>query len=178
MVNLKIKYIDGSGWDWLDTYACHIKKVDGYMKGTISIVYDTKVTYPLTVDYETPSKTLFNDGFKCVTFLPDKGNWCVNAVYNEEDVIVEWYFDILKSKGVDLSGRHYYKDLYLDVVVRPDYQIRVIDGDELLEALNDGIINREDFDGAYEIADHITKVVVKDKAFMEEFLSGYLPRKK
>lgn len=175
-IDLKIKYIDGEGWDWLDTYSIDVKRVKGYMNGMLSVVYNATVKYKLTKTYEDSSKVLFNDGFKCVTFLPDVGNWCVNAVYDENEKIVEWYFDVLKSKGLDLLGRHFYHDLYLDVVVQPDYRFIVIDCDELENALNDGIIDQDDFEMAYEVCRQIVNKVVEDKKFMEDFLRGNLEK--
>lgn len=172
---LKIKYLDGEGWDWLDRYVVEINRVDGYKSGIVSLVYDASVKYKLRVDYEDPSKILFDDGYKCVTFLPDQGNWCVNAIYNQDDKIVEWYFDILKRKGIDPSNRYFYYDLYLDVVVDPDYHARIIDGHELQDALDAGIITLDDFHMAYEVSKEIVNQVVKDQWFMKDFLSGFLP---
>ena len=60
-------------------------------------------------------------------------------------------------------------------MVDPDYQARVIDGHDLQEALDAGIINLEDFHMAYEVSKEIVNQVVEDKKFMEDFLSGFLP---
>ena len=171
---MKIKYLDGEGWDWLDDYACEIRSVNGHISGVVSYVSQTRVKYPLTVDYEVSSRVLFDNGYKCVTFLPDLGNWCVNAVYDLDSNIVEWYFDILKTKGVDANGRHYYHDLYLDVVVRPDFETVILDEDELKEALEAGIITEEDYHLAYETSKFIINVIVKDRPFMIEFLKEQL----
>lgn len=171
---LKIKYIDGEAWDWLDNYSCDIKKVEGIMGGMISVVSDTTVKYSLTVGYESSSDVLFDNGYTCVTFLPDIGNWCVNAIYDVDGHIVEWYFDILKDKGIDITGRHFYYDLYLDVVILPDYQVVILDEDELQEALDSGIIDEDDYNMAYKTSEYIINVVAKNISFMEDFLTGYL----
>ncbi len=167
---MKTKYIDGEGWDWLDTYTCDIYKVEDPYKGYVSVVRDARVKYPLTVDYETSSRVLFDEGYFCVTFVPDQDYFVVNAVYDEKRNIVEWYFDIIKEKNTDKQGRVSYKDLYLDLVVRPDFKAILIDEDELQEALDQGIITKKDFIFAYEVADHLSQDIVSDKRFMTDFL--------
>jgi len=171
---VKIKYIDGEGWDWLKTYSCKIYRSRLPYIGTISVIDNTNVHYPLTVDYERSSKQVFDSGYKCVTFVPDDGFWAVNAVYDTKDMIVEWYFDVLKSKSKDQKGRLYYHDLYLDVVVQPDFKSIVIDEDELEAALSGQIISLADFDFAYQVADELMNQVVRDKGFMVDFLKRQL----
>lgn len=173
---MKIKYIDGEGWDWLKTYSCDISKVEEPYKGTISLISDTTVRYQLTVDYEDSSKILFDEGYKCVTFIPDEGFWAVMAVYDDKDNIVEWYFDILHSKGFNEEGRIYYNDLYLDVVVRPDFEVVLIDEDDLEEALKTDVIKQNDYDFAYEMAEVVMSKVTKDKKFLVTFLGSHLNR--
>ena len=118
---------------------------------------------------------LFDDGYTCVSFLPDDGNWCVNAVYDTNGKIVEWYFDILKSKGQDIDGRYYYYDLYLDVVVNPNYEVILLDEDELKEALEAKKITQTDYDLACTVSEHLIQTVISDKRFMEDFLTQPLP---
>jgi len=171
---LKTKYINGEGWDWLDNYSSDIKRVDGAFTGMISVISDVTVKYRLTVDYESTSDILFDNGYTCVTFLPDNGNWCVNAVYDGDGNIVEWYFDVLKSKGIDISGRHFYYDLYLDVVVLPNYQVVILDEDELQEALDTGDVDEEDYKMAYMTSEYIIDEIATDRSFMDEFLKSFI----
>lgn len=171
---MKIKYIDGESWAWLNAFSCEIKKIEEPFKGTVSIIKDATVKYPLTVDYEKSSKILFDDGYKCVVFVPDEGYWAASAVYDRNDDIVEWYFDVLRRKGTTEDGRLYFYDLYLDVVVRPDFEVVLIDEEDLEEALNDGIISKEDFDFAYKIAKELITEVTQDKSFLVTFLRSHL----
>jgi hypothetical protein len=77
------------------------------------------------------------------------------SMYDGEGKIIEWYFDITKANGVDEDGKPYYDDLFLDLVLLPDGQVITLDEDELLEALNNGIITREDYDLAYRVKDRL-----------------------
>ncbi len=171
---MKVKYIDGEGWDWLDTFKCDIYETASPYKGYVSIVSEAKVKFPLTVDYESSSRVLFDEGYLCVTFVPKQDYFAVNAVYDNKGHIVEWYFDVLKEQSLDSQGRLSYKDLYLDVVVRPDFVSILVDEDELKEALEDGIITREDYAFAYEIAEHLIDDIIPDKTFMVDFLRKQL----
>ena len=58
----------------------------------------------------------------------------LTAIYDAKNKIVEWYFDIAKKIGKE-NGIPYEEDLYLDVIVKPDFQIVLLDEDDLQEAL-------------------------------------------
>lgn len=173
-MKMKIKYLNGESWDWLKDYSCEIVELDGSRNGVMSIIKNTIVHYQLMGEYEDSHKVLFDDGYTCISFLPEHENWCVNAVYDSKNQIVEWYFDIIKSKGKDSLGRYYYHDLYLDVVVRPNYEIVLLDEDELKEALKLEVINQKDYELAYAVSERLISEVISDRAFMEDFLKERL----
>jgi predicted RNA-binding protein associated with RNAse of E/G family len=66
--------------------------------------------------------------------------------------IVSYYFDITDSNMLSGDGDSYFYDLYLDVVLLPNGKIYLLDEDELLEALRQGVISQRQFDSAYETA--------------------------
>jgi uncharacterized protein len=66
--------------------------------------------------------------------------------------IISYYFDITDNNVLCDDGDSYFYDLYLDVVLLPTGNLYLLDEDELLEALQQGIISQAQFDNAYETA--------------------------
>ena len=64
-------------------------------------------------------------------------------------IIIEWYFDMIKTNGVE-NGVPYIYDLYLDLVIKSNGKEVVLDEDELKEALNNRDISKDDFNMAYK----------------------------
>lgn len=171
---MKIKHTNGVNWDWIDDYAAKTLYVSNKYHGYISLIKVNKVNSKITVDYEKSDKLLFDNGYKGVVFLPDNEKWCVSAVYNTNDEIVEWYFDITLENSIDEQGNPFFIDLYLDVVVSPEYKIAILDQDELKEALDAKIINDSDYDMAYSTCNKLIENIITDKDFLVSFLYKYL----
>lgn len=170
---MKRKYLDGSNWAWLAERSYKWMRVDGEWKGYISLVKMGSVKRKLKAHYN-PEVCLCDDGYKGIIFLPDNETWCVTAVYNRDNEIVEWYFDMTKENGVDEANTPYFEDLYLDVIVATDFSVYLIDEDELQEALDKGVITKEDYELAYRTYHRVVKDVIPNKRFLTEFLKGYL----
>ena len=69
-------------------------------------------------------------------------------MYDDKDNLIEWYFDIAKEVGVE-NGIPYEDDLYLDLIIKPNGTLIILDEDELKEAFNNGIITKKDIDLVY-----------------------------
>ena len=101
----------------------------------------------------------------------------LSAFYNDNNEIIEWYFDVAKNIGFE-NGSPYEDDLYLDVILRPDGKILLLDEDELKSALEESKITKEDFDLAYFEANRLIKLLDgkenKLKDFTDKFLNYFL----
>ena len=71
---------------------------------------------------------------------------------NEKNDILVWYIDMIAKQGTDADGIPYFDDLYLDLVVYPNGEIKTDDMDELEEALRQKDITQEQFDLALHTA--------------------------
>lgn len=170
---MKRKYIDGSNWEWVKDYSSHIIHIEDRHCGYISFVKVHEVTEKIQVDYLHSETILFDSGYSCLVFLPDHKNWCASAVYDSNNEIVEWYFDITHQNSVDESGRPFFDDLYLDIVVSPTFEITLLDEHELLAALMNSQITKSDFNLAYETRSILLEKEVIDKAFLVDFFNKY-----
>lgn len=171
---MKRKYLDGSNWAWLAERSYRWKYIDKEWKGYVSLIKMGKVKQKLMAHYGGQEVCLCDDGYQGVMFLPDGETWCVTAIYNRENEIVEWYFDMTKENGIDERDIPYFEDLYLDIAVAPDFSTRLLDEDELQEALDEGVITKENYDLAYATYHRVLEEVIPNKVFLTEFLKGYL----
>lgn len=96
----------------------------------------------------------------------------LTAMYNENNEIIEWYFDIARKIGKD-NGMPYEDDLYLDVVVTPTRDIILLDEDELKEALDRFEVNKSDYDMAYNEAKKLIELLEENKDKLKEFTDKY-----
>ncbi|MBQ2057809.1 MAG: DUF402 domain-containing protein [Oscillospiraceae bacterium] len=81
--------------------------------------------------------------------LREKFFW-LSAAFNAEGELIELYFDITGGNRFDNPEDPEFTDMYLDVVLTPSGDIRVLDRDELDEAFNDGIISDSEYFEAIE----------------------------
>lgn len=132
-----------------------------------------------------PELKKIDKDFKMLEYTPIDKNYNVRAYVNDKDEIFEYYIDI--TDGMELrKGIPYYNDLYLDIIYynntelmkkvsRTQKQVRLIDGEELEDALNQSIITKQQYEQAYETANKIIGEI-KDgtNIFINRGLTDYL----
>ena len=93
----------------------------------------------------------------------------VPMIIDKELNTVSYYFDISLGNGVE-NGRPYYDDLFLDIVYGADTDdnVKVLDEEELLEALDRGAITKKEFDLAHSVC---TKLVEEIKDNRNSFIN-------
>ena len=74
-------------------------------------------------------------------FYPRLG-FRISKVFAPDHSLVHWYNDICKVELQD--HKILYTDLLLDVLVKPDGSIRLLDADEYADALSAGLLTTED----------------------------------
>lgn len=86
-----------------------------------------------------PKKNLHH-GFSC--YLLDKGIK-VSKFYDHKGELICWYCDIV-SQSYDLTSDTYiFTDLLADVLVYPDGRLKVVDLDEMADAVEQGLLSEE-----------------------------------
>ena len=105
---------------------------DKAFKGYMSLLKINKVKKECRVD--TENRCILANNYKWLEMYPLDKHMCITAMFDEKNVIKEWYFDISKEVGIE-NGVPYEDDLYLDVVIVPDGRIHLLDEDELYKAL-------------------------------------------
>ena len=95
--------------------------------------------------------------------------------YDDKNEIVEWYFDIAREIGKE-NGVPYEDDLYLDVVLKPNGEVTLLDEDELKEAFEQMEMTKQEFDKAYEIAKNLMKKLQGNQEKVKNFTDKYLQK--
>lgn len=118
-------------------------------------------------------KSIMDNNYKWLEFYDYSSKIRLTAIYDENNKIIEWYFDIARKIGKE-NGIPFEDDIYLDVVVRPTGEIILLDEDELKEAFNRLEVNKNDYDMAYEEANNLIKRLENSKEQLETFTNKYL----
>lgn len=144
---------------------------DKYIKGNISILNIVEVKDRWTVD--TENRCILDNGYIWLEIYPDDENYCITAICDQNYNIKEWYIDIIKCNGIK-ENVPYCDDLYLDIVIVPDGRIHVLDEDELLEAYNNELITKDDYDLVYKIKDDIFGKFVNNMEYLIQITKKYI----
>ena len=78
-------------------------------------------------------------------YYPERG-FKISKIHDSRHQLVHWYCDIIRFHYYSSSFPQYplyYEDLLLDVVLKNDGQVRILDADELADALEQGLIDQE-----------------------------------
>ena len=134
--------------------------------GHAALVRLDEVTQPYMVGEKGAEICIGDNDYAELRLLPDGKNWMLTAIYDNNDKLVEWYFDITRENGVDENGEPYCDDLYLDIVMTPDNRILILDEDELAAALEYGNITQQEYDMAHSVA----RQLADDKILTAEYL--------
>lgn len=86
-----------------------------------------------------PRKDLHH-GFSCY-FLKD--GFKISKFYHADNTLLYWYCDIISHTYNEESDTYVFTDLLADVILYPDGKVRVVDLDEIADALASGSITSE-----------------------------------
>lgn len=138
--------------------------------GDIALIKFNKMNKPYMV--ENINLCMANNNYKWLEFYDYSKKHRLTAMYNENNEIIEWYFDIARKIGKD-NGMPYEDDLYLDVVVTPTGDIILLGEDELKKALDRFEVNKSDYDMAYNEAKKLIELLEENKDKLKEFTDKY-----
>ena len=106
--------------------------------------------------------TLIDNGYYIIEYTPIDKLYNARVYLDNKLNVLSYYFDISLGNGVD-SGRPYYDDLFLDIGIDLNNNIKILDEDELEEALENGIITTKEFDLACRVCSELVQEIKNDK---------------
>ncbi len=139
-------------------------KVDVYLNNFIKILKPDLLANGLCIK---------DNNYKWLVFYDYNSRIKLTAIYNQNNEIVEWYFDIARTIGKE-NNIPYEDDLYLDVVLRPNGEIILLDEDELKDAYERKEMTKEEYDETYKIANELINRIKGNQVRVKHFTDKYL----
>ena len=130
----------------------HITIEEPHFTGMVTLLCIDAMTSPLWIQSETYELCVADGGYHWLQHFPAGANFGVTTMFNAQGEVIQWYIDIVKTHGVDERGIPWWDDLYLDIVVMPNGTSEILDGDELDDALRDGLITQDEHELAWDVA--------------------------
>lgn len=106
-----------------------------------------------------PKKDLHH-GYSCY-FLKD--GYKISKFYKEDNSLMYWYCDIVKYSYTKDTDTYIFTDLLADVLIYPDGFVKVVDIDEIAEALDAGKITAADVSQALYSLDKLLKIIYSNQ---------------
>lgn len=92
-----------------------------------------------------------NEGFKVSCFL------------REDNSLIYWYCDIIKTTYDSDSNTYVFTDLLADVIIYPDGSVKVVDIDEIAETIEKEMISKDDVISSLKNLDKLLKLIYNGK---------------
>lgn len=169
-------YINVANLKYCNKSSAHTMHINDIMNGYISLIKIIDVKDKFIAEYNGKKTVLCDNNYKNIRFLPDNEFWCVEAIYDNNSNIVEWYFDITNGNYIDENNNPYFDDLYLDVVLMPDGEVIIFDENELLDAYEENKITSEQLIKAKDTANKIINEIIPNKQFINDFFNKYFEK--
>ncbi|WP_029231176.1 DUF402 domain-containing protein [Butyrivibrio sp. VCB2006] len=174
MVEIKQKNLDRREW-YTDTdrdFVCKYHK-DDFFEGGIGLITFTGIKAPDEVDKADGNKLIISDkGYQWVELAPGDKNYVITSMFRGDEIF-QHYVDITLKNEVAENGDAVFYDLLLDVVIDGNGTISVIDTEELDEALETGVISKEQYDLARSTAEDVVELFKHDQKLVEQKLALY-----
>lgn len=130
--------------------------------GIASILLLKKVTEPLTIHYEHGDVTIVNEGDTWLQIAFRDAYYWVTAMFDQNNELLQIYFDITNGNCLDNEENPTFDDLYLDIMMEPDGTLHLLDRDELDEALEAGEITTAQHQKALDECDKLYAMLSSD----------------
>ena len=172
-ISLKKRYVTNPyNMEFVDNGSVKIKSLNNSdFVGDIALIKFNKMNKPYMI--ENINLCMANDNYKWLEFYDYNKKYRLTAMYNENNEIIEWYFDIARKIGKE-KGMPYEDDLYLDVVLTPEGDIKLLDEDELKDAFDRFEVNKSDYEMAYNEAKQLMNKLQNNKDTLKILTDKYL----
>lgn len=171
-ISLKKRFADTiKNYSGIDKIEQSIKYFeDEYFKGDVFLDSFVKVNRPKILP---KGLTFLDTDYKWLEFYNYSKRIKLTAVYDNNNEIVEWYFDIAREIAKE-NGIPYEDDMYLDVVLTPEGEVILLDEDEFEDGYNRLEFTKEEYDEAYKIRDELANKIEGNAEGLKKFTDKYL----
>lgn len=111
-----------------------------------SLILIRDITSPLTVTSAGMPVKIVEKNYSWIQVAQEGSFWWLTAMFDEKGNLLQMYFDITAGNLFDDPENPKFRDMYLDLVLRPDGVVVLLDEDELNEALAKQEITQAEYD--------------------------------
>ena len=169
-ISLKKRYADRFVGNRANADLKIISVEDEYFNGDIYFYNFIEVKDKILIPN---GKCIMDNNYKWLEFYDYSSKVKLTAIYDENNEIIEWYFDIAREIGKE-NGIPYEDDLYLDVVVTPNGEIILLDEDELKQVYDRKELTKEEYKNVYKEAEKLMNKLKNNKDKLKEYTNKYL----
>ena len=145
-------------------------------RGLAALMHMLEVEKPLIFDYDGQKVRAVDSGFYWLQMIPERENWWLTVMFDTERRPVQAYFDITGENHILPDGQAWFTDLFLDVVVMPDGRLKLLDADELEQALQTGVITLRQYEDASRQAQILLERLAGRTDAFFSWAAGYFRR--
>jgi predicted RNA-binding protein associated with RNAse of E/G family len=131
-------------------------------QGVASLLCIDAVREPFWVEWQGRSFCICDGDYTWLQHFPVNTHYAVTTMFDPQGQVIQWYIDICHRHWVDDKGVPWWEDLYLDLLVFPVGDCHIVDGDELDEALQTGVIDARLHRLAWDEAHRLQSVIQAD----------------
>ena len=124
------------------------------------IIVEQNENFILTTWKTINPKTTFDHGSSCYLL---KEGLKVSKFYRPDGTLLYWYCDIVNFEYNEADNTLTVVDLLADVVIYPDGRVKVMDLDELAEALEKGLITQTQLTAGLRQLNYLLTMIDRDK---------------
>ena len=160
--------------DWsriIDKTANVIEYKNEYFDGKICLLKMNRVTSPLMVDSPVGQVTIADNGYKNLIVAPKDQNWWLTVMFDNQDNLIESYFDISRLNNFYNEDNPFFIDMKLDVCIPKNHEPSIMDEEDLKEILDANMITKDDYDMAHNTAKRIINFYNSHKEEYYEFIN-------
>ena len=169
-ISLKKRYADKFVGNRANSELKIISVKDDYFNGDIYFYNFIEVKNKILIPN---GKCIMDNKYKWLEFYDYSSKVKLTAIYDENNRIIEWYFDIAREIGKD-NGIPYEDDLYLDVVVTSTGEVILLDEDEFKEAYKKREMTIKEYEAAYKEAEQLMNKLKNNKDNLKKYTDEYL----
>ena len=173
MKEIKQKHMDRREWytDSERDFSCVYHR-DDVFRGGIGLLTFKGLKEPDVVETPEGPLCIADNGYQWLEVVPEDGHFVLTAMFHD-GILFQQYIDISLRNEVEKDGNAVFYDLMLDVVVLQDGTPRIVDTEELEEALSGGFITRDEYELARKTADRTVDCWNANKALIRNRLYEY-----
>ncbi len=114
--------------------------------GHVTLLCMDQIREPLWIRAGDDPTCIVNTGYSWLQHFPLGEHFAITTMFDEREKIIQWYIDICLRQGVTENNIPWFDDLFLDVEFTPNGDLRLLDADELDDALDTGEISKSEYD--------------------------------